>query len=313
MNSNQTRTLWLSLGLAVFAMFLIYSYSQEKKAEYDKRYGAAKRVVVAAKDILEMSTLDDTMVQVEEKPVEFIQPGAVENPEDAIALVAAAPIKKGEQILSTKLLTPGATTGLSLQVAPNKRAVTIPVDDVRGVAKLIRPGDRIDLISSIDTSNGPGQQKIEVKTLLQDVVVLATGPFITNNIPRKLESSPGSGKPVFRNLIGDLTFTTLTLELNPKEAQDLIFIMAAAPGSLYLTLRNPNDRALTKMTPSNINSILGRVAPSLVEDSLRASANMMQPFPTQIPQMQRTPPVQQPPRQPASQKRRNSGPFQEIR
>ena len=75
------------------------------------------------------------MVTQEERPVDFIQPGAIDNPDDAVGLVAAAPIKKGEQILMTKLLTPGPNTGLSLQVAPDKRAVAIPVDQVRGVWK----------------------------------------------------------------------------------------------------------------------------------------------------------------------------------
>src|SRR4051812_4135670 len=124
MNSNPTRTLWISIGLGVFAMFLIYSYSQEKKAEYDKRYGTSKRVLVAAKDILEMSTVDETMIEYQEVPVDFIQPGAVEEPDLAINKVAAAPFKKGEQILNTKLLSLGANTGLSSQVAPGKRAVS---------------------------------------------------------------------------------------------------------------------------------------------------------------------------------------------
>src|SRR5438874_13688882 len=128
MTSN-SRTFWISLGSALFAMFLIYSYSQEQKAIYDKRYGTTKTVLIASKDILEMSTIDETMVSQEEKPVDFLQPGVVENPDDAVGLVAATPIKKGEQILLTKLLSPGPNTGLSLQVAPDKRAVTLPVDE----------------------------------------------------------------------------------------------------------------------------------------------------------------------------------------
>ena len=47
MGSNETRNLWLSILFGVFASFLIYSYSQEKKAEYDKKFGAIKSVVVA--------------------------------------------------------------------------------------------------------------------------------------------------------------------------------------------------------------------------------------------------------------------------
>jgi pilus assembly protein CpaB len=256
MNPNPTRTLWISIGAAVVAMVLIYSYSQEKKAEYDKRYGTSKRVVVAAKDILEMSTIDDTMLSIEERPVDFIQPDAISNPEDAVAMVAAAPIKKGEQILDTKLLKPGPNTGLSLQVAPGKRAVTVPVDDVRGISKLIRPGDRVDVLTSVESGKGQTQRR-EVKTLLQDVIILATGVQVTNNIPRKLEAD-SSGKLSYKNLNGDTSFSAVTLEVSPKDAQNLIYIMSASPGSIYLTLRNPNDRAASTLATATVDSVLGR-------------------------------------------------------
>lgn len=256
MNQNQSRTLWISVGAALFAMLLIYSYSQEKKAEYDKKFGAAKRVLVAAKDILEMETVNDTMLQIEERPTEYIQPGSIENPEDAVGLVAAAPIKKGEQVLVTKLLSPGPNTGLSLQVAPGKRAITLPVDDVRGVSKLIRPGDRVDLLTAIDAGSGVNK-KTEVKTLMQDITILATGIQITNNIPRVMEGDNSTGKANFKNLRGDLTFSTVTVEATPQEAQDLIAIMATSPGSIYLTLRHPSDRIARKdLRTSNLDSVL---------------------------------------------------------
>jgi pilus assembly protein CpaB len=295
MNPNPTRNLWISLGAAVFAMALIYSYSQEKKAEYDKRYGTSKRVVIAAKDILEMGTIDDTMLQIEERPVDFIQPGAVETPEEAVAMVAATPIKKGEQILVTKLLKPGPNTGLSLQVAPNKRAVTIPVDEVRGVSKLLRPGDRVDVITSVDTGRGQSQKR-EVKTLLQDVIILATGVNVTNNIPRKLESDTG-GKQSYRNLIGDTTFTGVTVEVTPKEAQNLIYIMSTSPGSIYLTLRNPNDRAVTTMSTATVDTVLGRPDSSAFGDGMRMPAAV----------------ITQPVMPPAPMKKKRSGPFVEIK
>lgn len=248
---NQTRTLWISVGSALFAMLLIYSYSQEKKAEYDKKFGAAKRVLIASKDILEMQTIDDTMVQIEERPTEYVQPGAIENPEDAVGLIAATPLKKGEQVLVTKLLSPGPNTGLSLQVAPSKRALTIPVDDARGIAKLVRPGDRVDILTAIEAGSG-ASRKIEVKTLLQDIPILATGIQVTNNIPRSLEPD---GKQ-FRNLRGDLSFSTVTVEVMPQEAQDLITIMATSPGSIYLTLRHPSDRLKKEIRSSSLDSVL---------------------------------------------------------
>lgn len=257
MNPSQSRTLWLSVGSAFFAMMLIYSYSQEKKAEYDKKFGTMKRVVIASKDIMEMQTLDDTMVTVAELPAEYVQPGAIENPEEftdqyAAAYIAATPIKKGEQILITKLLAPGPNTGLALQVAPGKRAVTLPIDDVRGLSKLVRPGDRVDIVTAIETGSG-SNKRTDVRTLMQDVTVLSTGVQVTNNIPRSLEPDGRS----FRNLRGDLSFSTVTVEAAPQEAQDLISILAGSPGSIFLTLRHPSDRIKrTDLRTSNTDNVL---------------------------------------------------------
>jgi pilus assembly protein CpaB len=84
-------------------------------------------------------------------PSDFIQPDAINVPDEIIGNVAAVPIRKGQMIVKNNLLTPGPDTGISLQVAPSKRAVTITVDEARAVAKLIRPGDRVDIIAAVDS------------------------------------------------------------------------------------------------------------------------------------------------------------------
>jgi len=284
--SNETRTLWISLGAGIFAAFLLYSYSQEKKAEYDKVYGAMKNVVIAKVDIAEMQTIDDTMLEVVQKPTDFLQPGATQDPEAAVGQVAASPIKKGEQILQTKLLQPGPDTGISLQVAPTKRAVTLPIDEVRGVAKLIRPGDRVDIIAAIDSGKGVNQKR-EVSVIMQDVVVLATGVNVVNNIPRTFEIDAGSKNVNQISLNGSTNYTTLTVETTPKEAQDLIFIQATASGSIYFTLRNPNDRAVQPRLPSSTSdSLLGRQASMETQSTPIAPAPQVQAQPVHQPQIQ---------------------------
>jgi pilus assembly protein CpaB len=261
--NNESRTLWISLGAGIFAAFLLYSYSQEKKAEYDKTYGTMKNVVVAKQDIEEMRTINDTMLEVIQRPSDFIEPGAFQDPEQAVGQVAGKAIKKGEQILDSKLLLPGADTGISLQVAPSKRAVTLPVDEVRGVAKLIRPGDRIDIYAAIDSGKGLTTHR-EVSMIMQDVVVLATGIKVVNNIPRTVEADSSGKNQILTNLSDDTKYNTLTIEATPKEAQDLIYIISTAPSNIYYTLRNPNDRAVPPRVPaSTAESVAGKPAVSI--------------------------------------------------
>lgn len=257
MNSNETRTLWISLAAGLFAAFLVYSYSQEKKAEFDKKFGAMKRVIIAAKDIAEFETIDDTMLEYRNIPDDYVSPGFATEVDSVVGQVAGSPIKKGEQILMTKLLTPGPDTGISLQVAPGKRAVTIPVDEVRGVAKLIRPGDRIDIIAAVEVGKGASARR-EVSILLQDVPVLATGINVVNNIPRVIEPDASGKNATLINLAGDTKYNSLTLELDPKQAQELLFIVSTQAGNIFLTLRNPNDRAQIKVSTTTVESLTGR-------------------------------------------------------
>jgi len=257
--NNESRTLWISLIAGLFAAFLLYSYSQEKKAEYDKQYGATESVMIARVDIPELRTVDDTMLEIVQRPHDFIEPSALANPDVAIGQVSAVPIKKGEQILSTKLLHPGPDTGIALQVAPEKRAITIPIDDIRGVAKLIRPGDRVDLYAALEIGKGLSSRR-EVSVLMSDVPILATGLNIMNSIPRVFEMDANGKDMTQINLATDTKYTTVTIEATPKEAQDLIYLMSATPGNIFLTLRNPNDRKPPPRMPSSgAESVQSRV------------------------------------------------------
>jgi pilus assembly protein CpaB len=262
MNQNETRTLWISVFAALFAVFLLYSYTQEKSAELTRDFGTKRTVVIAAKDINEMMTIDETMLEMVERPEKFIEPSVILNTEDAVGQVALAPIKKGEQVLNSKITKPGPITGLALQVAPTKRAVSIPIDEIRGVARLIKPGDRIDIIAAVDVAAGQRQRK-EVKTLLQDVIVLATGERVANELPRMFEQVGDSF--TIEPIRGNTNYSNLTIEVSPEEAQEIIYILATSPGSLYTTLRHPSDRTKTQKPTTNIDTILDRVPTSMLE------------------------------------------------
>lgn len=289
MGSAQSRTLWISVGAALLSIFLLYSWSQEQKTQVSKRFGATKRVVVASKDISEMDTIDDSMLTYIEQPVDFIQPDAISEPEIAVGQVAAVPIKKDEQVLQTKLLSPGVETGLSMEVSPGKRAITLPVDDMRGVSRLLRPGDRIDIVAALDYGKGADAHR-EVRTILQDVIVLATGVKIVNQVPRRFELG-GDGKTINRvNLSADINFTTITIESKPDEVQELVYILATSPGSLFTVLRHPNDRLLAPTRATTVEDVLGK--PSLMRVPANAAGLTVptQPAPAQTaPMMQAAP------------------------
>ncbi len=255
MEQNETRTLWISIASAVFAVVLLYGWAQDKRATMARKFGQTKTVVVARADILEMEIIDESKLEVVEKPSDFIQPSAVQNPIDIVGQIALAPIKKGEQILDTKLTMIDKSTGLSMQIAPGKRAVTIPVNEVQGVAKLIKPGDRVDIIAAVDDGQGVNKER-KIRTILQNVAVLATGQQVVDNLP--IEVIQGNSEEYeIRNLRVENNYSNITVEVSPSEAQDLLYLTSiAAP--VFLTLRNPNDRVTNLLPLSDVNKVLAR-------------------------------------------------------
>lgn len=258
MGPNESRNLWLSLGAGVFATFMLYSYSQEKKAELEKTVGDKVKVVVAKEDIREMDSIYDNVIEYVEKNKSDVEPDYYTSIPDIVGGVAAIPIKKGQTLTRNKILEPGPETGMAIQVSPNKRAVTIPINDERANARLIRPGDRVDIMAVVDTGKGINQKR-EVTILMQDVIILATGLNVNNNLPRTIERDPTGRNLIQTTLTGDTKYNTLTIEADLQQAQDLIYLVSTNVNSLFFLLRNPNDRKIMpRLTASSNDSISNR-------------------------------------------------------
>jgi pilus assembly protein CpaB len=256
MEHNETRTLWISIGSAIFAVVLLYGWAQDKRAGYARTFGQTKTVVIAREDIREFEIVDESKLEVVERPSDFIQPAAIQNPTEIVGQIALAPIKKGEQILNTKLVFPDKSTGLSMQVSPGKRAVAIAVSNEKAVAKLIKPGDRVDIVAGVD--DGAGVNKIrKVRTILQDIPVLAVGNSIVDNLPIQIVKGEEDNFEI-RNLRVDNDYSTMTLEVSPSEAQHLIYLQSV-PLPIFFTLRNPNDRIKIQLKTEELDGVLNRV------------------------------------------------------
>lgn len=258
----------LSLLMAAVAVFFVYSYVTSIEEETRKKFGTEVLVVKARKDIKEMESINESHIEVETVPKRFLEPAAISfdtsNPSDKEVVksmksmagsIAIVPIKKGEQVTYNKITEPGMRTGLAPQIAPGRRAIAVPVNEVSGVAKLVKPGDRVDLIAVLDLGGGR-DQKIS-KTVLQDVVVLAVGRSVTNNVPRIVEADAFGGKEKVRSLAEDFSFTSVTLEVEPAQAQAMALVMANSDNALTLSLRNNDDTDRVSMGSTTFNDVLG--------------------------------------------------------
>ncbi|MBP9673843.1 MAG: Flp pilus assembly protein CpaB [Bacteriovoracaceae bacterium] len=236
-----TRAFTLSLVIAGIAMFMVYSYMSGREAEFVKQYGKMSPVVVAKVDIKELELIDDSKVMIMNVPQNFLSPGHFKTIEELYSTVASVPLLKGEQITRPRVTYPGDRTGLSRQVSVGKRAVSIRVSPEQAVGKLIKPGDRVDILALVDYAGGK-KNELKLKTILQDVLVLSTGLFVTNSLPLVgYKNSQEEVKTLKLNTYSN--YDNITLELSPYEAQRLMFVVSGGLGGRwFLSLRNNDDK-----------------------------------------------------------------------
>jgi pilus assembly protein CpaB len=265
------KALTLSILMAILAVFFVQSYVASIEEEQKNKFGSEVTVVVAKRDIKEMATIDETMLTTIQVPERFRDPNSVSYSKPEVdeksgrkiglglkewaGYIALVPIKRGEQLTYTKVTEPSIKTGLSPQITPGKRAMAIPVGEISGVSKLVKPGDRVDIIGVIDL--GGGKANKIAKTLLQDVVILATGRNVSNNPARMVENDSMTGKDKVRSLAEDYTFASVTIEVDPVQAQMLALVMQNSDSALMLSLRNNEDTERGAMGTMTYSDVLG--------------------------------------------------------
>ena len=102
---------------------------------------ASNKVVVAAVDISLGSRINEQMLSVVDWPSGALPPGTFSDMQQLRDRVAKVGVLRGEAVLEGKLAPKGTQGGLSAVISPGKRAMTVRVNDVVGVAGFGLPGN----------------------------------------------------------------------------------------------------------------------------------------------------------------------------
>ena len=224
-------TNWLlflaAVALGIGAVYLSNSMLKSRMAELEeeaKRGQETVDVVVAKKDLERGDTLSSEVLAVRKVPKEYVPQAAVRpNQFDTYANQRlASSMKRGEVLVPAYAEGSGASV-FSSTLRKGLRALTFEVDAVNSISGMLRPGDRIDLIYTARSASGDREI---TAPLLSNVSVLATDQTLTKR-------DDGTGK--------ERTFSTITLELSPMDADRVI--VAKAAGRLTALLRHPDDGA----------------------------------------------------------------------
>jgi pilus assembly protein CpaB len=185
---------------------------------------ASTKVVVAAADIQLGSRLSPQMLKTVDWPAGSIPAGAITKADALENRVVKTSILSGEAILEAKLAPVGTKGGLSAVIPEGKRAMTVRVNDVVGVAGFALPGNYVDIVVNTQIEgggSGRGDRQIS-KIVLESILVLAVAQ----------EANRDETKPRVVNAV--------TLELTPEQAEKLD--LARSVGTLSLVLRNQIDK-----------------------------------------------------------------------
>jgi len=223
-----------------------------------QRYTATKakadvtRVVVAKADLDPGRLLEATDLSVQEFPQSATPKAAFTDPKQVIGRTVSSPVAAGQMMFEGLLAPEGSAGGLQALVPDGMRAVSVEVSESAGVAGLLVPGCRVDVIATLRRASG---DQI-TRTIVSNVKVTA--------VNRKLvkDNKDDKGIPI----------RTVTIVCTPKHAEAIE--LASTAGRPRLVLRGTSDDNPTEATGITMSELLGELNP---EQSHAAAATSAPP------------------------------------
>ena len=221
----------VALFFAVVGAFMAYNWVQSQRpaaeAQRASDSGDIMTVAVAAATIpwgtqLSTETIEMKAFLKKSLPAAgyFTDPAALFN------RVAITPLEPGDIILESRLAPTGVTTGgVAAVVTPGNRAIAVKGDKVVGLAGLIRPRDRVDVLVTINNGDAGSAAQQVTKVVLENILVLAAGAQMQ-------KGDKGGESPV----------DVYTLEVTPDDGEKLA--LASNEGKLHFALRNITDNEI---------------------------------------------------------------------
>jgi len=218
--NRRTRTLVVigaAVALAAVATFAVYRAIQ--RIPVIEVPIVEREMVVAAVPVPVGVLLTEEHLKVVPWPADSRVPGGHATPEEVIGRGVTAAFVENEPVTEAKLAPVDAGGGLPPLIPEGMRAMTIPVDNIVGVAGFAAVGTHVDVIVTFVNS----EQQLS-RIVLNNILVLASGTVIDQERGRQGEAIPPS---------------VATLLVTTTDAERLA--LALQTGRIVLALRNPLD------------------------------------------------------------------------
>jgi pilus assembly protein CpaB len=230
---------WLMLAVALasggLAALLAMRYLQQRTTPLAAQ-PIRSSMVVAARALPVGTIVSDQHVKTIEWTGGALPLGYVGNPQDVVGRGLISDLQENEPLLESKLAPKGAGGGLPIIINEGKRALTMRVNEVSGVAGFVTPNTRVDVLLTMEDKNAAGEPATRI--IMQDMRVLAAGQSIQ---PDK----EGKPQPV----------PVVTFLVTPEQAETLA--LASGQGSIQLALRNQLDTMEVRTRGTRRSALMG--------------------------------------------------------
>ena len=263
-------TLIIAVVLAVGTGILTLRYLSNLNQQSQQAAVEMKTVVVTNVDIPARGKITAEMLTVAKRAAGDVEPQSLDDPRQAEGDVALISMPAGTVLTASNVGTPAAV-GLTVRLKPGERAISIPVDRVKSVSGLMQPGDRVDVLATVN--KGPGIPP-KTFTIIRGALVLA--------LNSTLELSPGATAAGATPSPDTSGVGTVTLGVSPEQA-DLLTV-ADLNSTLRLALRSPEEPVRSLPEEKLVFADLG----SPVQAAAAPALNVPPPLqPAQAPQAAR--------------------------
>lgn len=238
------RALFIAIVVGILGAFLLLLY--QRRFELEASGGEKVKLLMAVKRLERGKPITDDVIAIREIPLAYVDERAIRESEKnkILGLKVGNTVKEQQLLLWADLTATDEKKDLSALVLPGYRAVSIKAARDDTSVALIKPGDYVDVIGVLGSSNSVVNEAKNAVVLLQRVLVLATG---NDTSPEQAKDSKEANPYQSENL--------LTLSLTLTEAQ--ILALASERGRITVAVRHPDDQARTSgIVDLNINQIV---------------------------------------------------------
>jgi pilus assembly protein CpaB len=181
-----------------------------------------KHIFVASRDVPARALLSEAFVTETTRPANEVDADAVTDRKQIAGKYSLITIPAGSVFTASKI-GDAAANALPARLPMGMRAVSISIDRVKGVAGLIQPGDRVDVVA---VPPRVGTEVPRASAILRGALVLAMG--------NDVETTSATPAPDAQN-----NLTTVTLALTPQQVN--LLASADLNTTLRLALRPPKE------------------------------------------------------------------------